>query len=121
MEKDEDKACLDDSLPPIYGSLGEEEVEKSCLKIASESSLQQVEVRKVSPYFMNGCKASKLKAKRIKVSPYFKKAITPDNGYCDYHKFDEAYERKSCWAWVSLVWRIAQNPKAPKKKKKKKS
>ncbi|KAJ0048640.1 hypothetical protein Pint_16763 [Pistacia integerrima] len=94
-DEDENKAFLEDSLPPIYGSLGEEEVEKSCLKIARESSLQQVEVRNVSPYFMNGCKASKVKAKRRKVSPYFKKAVTPDNGCCDYQKFDEAYERKS--------------------------
>ncbi|XP_044477340.1 methyl-CpG-binding domain protein 4 isoform X2 [Mangifera indica] len=84
-KENEKKACLEDSLPPIYEGLGEEQVGNSCLKIARE-----VEVRKVSPYFMNGCKASKLKVKRIKVSPYFQK---PDS--CDYQKFDEAYERKS--------------------------
>ncbi|KAJ0106248.1 hypothetical protein Patl1_19429 [Pistacia atlantica] len=91
MEKkeneDENNACLKDSLPPIYGSLGEEEeVEKSCLEIARESGGQHVEVRKDSPYFVNGCKDSKFKAKHRKVS-HFKKAETPDKikpGCCDY-------------------------------------
>ncbi|KAJ0048382.1 hypothetical protein Pint_16756 [Pistacia integerrima] len=91
MEKkeneDENNACLKDSLPPIYGSLGEEEeVEKSCLEIARESGGQHVEVRKDSPYFVNGCKDSKCKAKHRKVS-HFKKAETPDKikpGCCDY-------------------------------------